>query len=672
MRQQYTDLLRKLTAEYLDSLDSFISSFALIAQPLSLTSLTALPDHPPPNTVVQGSMGIKASSKVGVYIRSLVLGFDQCSFSTAGKLYTACKTYVNNHFQEGGKASLPPSTPSMPPSISTPLLFHRPLGQISSTIQESCLNIATELGTDATLFPTLSSKLQSLQQHHPSHPLPHFMSYLNHLHHNSYPLALDSLHRYFDYTHSQTCHQPIQYSLTALAYLHNHFGHKALSLLATSESIRVAHQSNDPACVAYALAWLRASSDGGTGDDVEDGVGNEGIAELVARGHIRAAESNLSHLTTTSRLSMAVTNTKLCPHNPAVSLGLLDGITTNNISIPESLSLASKASLVESSIWESVGHNTLSSVYAKVSYNENEGGVTSDDRAIGVCKESGGLLRGFCDTADGSTTYHTALWHLHDNFYKKFPNPVSTLFPHSYAQTLHSYLLSKHQLSDASSLLLLLLSVSPLHRHGAGIEQHVAAMTAAIELLSKQGRYEQALSVNDKMCILCNRFKLRVQHANLLIQRAEVFSKSEGGEVRSIQPLMRCLAICDAAGLFTVHSIALLALAKINLRLNEHKRARVLVTHSLPRLLEHADVSRQGEAWMVLAKCKIASEEEDWFDETLYFVDNAEKAYTKCGSAEGRRDVAYVKALVYNQFGDFAKRDECAEQFAQLGVACSN
>jgi len=223
---QYDQVLTPLFESYLASLDSFITSFELIQLPLSYTNLTAVPS-PPPNTVVPGSEGIKPASQAGVYIRQIILGFNLCSFETVAKLYESCKAYVSAGDGADGANGAGVGA--------TPLLSHRPVSFLTSTIQSKCLSLATDLGKTSSSFDRTQAQLANLQEYHPSHPLPHFMSYLNHLHHNSFPQALDSLHRYFDYTHSQSTSHPIQYSLTALSYLHHHFGHQSLSLLATEE-----------------------------------------------------------------------------------------------------------------------------------------------------------------------------------------------------------------------------------------------------------------------------------------------------------------------------------------------------------------------------------------------------------------------------------------------------
>ena len=352
---------------------------------------------------------------------------------------------------------------------------------------------------------------------------------------------------------------------------------------------------------------------------------------------------------------------------------MLSDDNPGNYDVGEVRQLNAKSRLVESAIWESAGHNTLAKLHATAAHKHNSEDITADDRALAVCKEACALLNGFDETESRSSTYTQALWHLHDSFYKTHPNPVSTLFPHTYVEILMSSLISRGQLDDAASLLPLLLSVSPLHRHGAGLPQHVSSMMSAVKLLTRQGRLEQALDINDRMCGLCDRSKLRVQHANLLLQRAEVFMESEGGEVRAIQPLMRCLGVCEAAGMGTLHAVALLVLGGINLRLGEWRRAERLVSENMGKILEHADVEKQGDAWMVLAKCQLSrmGEGEEGapaavaLKECARFLRLGLETYERCDCVRGRTEATYLRSMV-ESLGEGGEQEECAEEFGRL------
>lgn len=197
LRAAYAGHLESLVAEYLESLDAFIGSFSAIATPLQLTGVTALPQPPGgtlAGTVARGSEGISPTSERGVRIRQVILGFEMSSFETVSRIYCACKAYT--------------ADPALPPP--TPLLSHLPPSHVAAKLTSSCLSLSATLGSSPSSFESLEAELSSLAPYHPSLPQAHFLSYLNHLSHNSFPEALASLHRYFDYTHSREQAHPIQ------------------------------------------------------------------------------------------------------------------------------------------------------------------------------------------------------------------------------------------------------------------------------------------------------------------------------------------------------------------------------------------------------------------------------------------------------------------------------
>merc|ERR1719198_1337447 len=75
--------------------------------------------------------------------------------------------------------------------------------------------------------------------------------------------------------------------------------------------------------------------------------------------------------------------------------------------------------------------------------------------------------------------------------------------------------------------------------------------------------------------------------------------------VSSLPPLLRCLSLCELHSMDAMHAIATSVLAQAHVRLGAPARARVLLEASLAKVLEHAPISLQGEAWLTLAKCDL-------------------------------------------------------------------
>ncbi|KAK5740112.1 APC5 protein [Elasticomyces elasticus] len=99
------------------------------------------------------------------------------------------------------------------------------------------------------------SSVQSLQ---------HFMAFFEHWRSGQYTMALESLHRYFDYSligkssssGSETMRVYYQYALLHLSVLHADFDCWEESVEAMDECIATARENQDTACLNFALSWL--------------------------------------------------------------------------------------------------------------------------------------------------------------------------------------------------------------------------------------------------------------------------------------------------------------------------------------------------------------------------------------------------------------------------------
>ncbi|KAL1815141.1 hypothetical protein ACET3Z_017715 [Daucus carota] len=112
------------------------------------------------------------------------------------------------------------------------------------------------------------SILKQLQRLAPELHRVHFLQYLNSLYHDDYPLALENLHRYFDYsagtegcelvTPSTGCNSLGRYenALLCLGMMHFHFGHPKQALEVLTEAVRVSQQNGDDTCLAYTISAI--------------------------------------------------------------------------------------------------------------------------------------------------------------------------------------------------------------------------------------------------------------------------------------------------------------------------------------------------------------------------------------------------------------------------------
>ncbi|XP_027063423.1 anaphase-promoting complex subunit 5 isoform X1 [Coffea arabica] len=137
-------------------------------------------------------------------------------------------------------------------------------------IQGNLLDQADAIERHGSSFSlnAFESILKQLQKLAPELHRVHFLRYLNSLHHDDYPVALENLHRYFDYSAgtegidfgppSSGCNSFGRYevALLCLGMMHFHFGHPKQALEVLTEAVRVSQQHSDDACLAYTLAAI--------------------------------------------------------------------------------------------------------------------------------------------------------------------------------------------------------------------------------------------------------------------------------------------------------------------------------------------------------------------------------------------------------------------------------
>ena len=307
---------------------------------------------------------IDKNSAQGVYIRKICLGFDQLPFEAITKLWTSFYQYV-----EEGFTFFQSLLTNQPASIVHPTkknifyksnqnanhhqLWKPSSKQVERLIYQKCVEFDQNVGKKNHSFEQVEGEIQCIMAQHPELPALHFLRFLNCLHHKEHVGAIDSLHRYFDYsmiherreamammtavassssnptlpssangsndiinTNNDARTSVVQYAAILLAALHYEFGNDFLSTKATEEAIRVAQQSGDTACVAYALAWLHHSSTNAPPSNFHysvdkpwlepsnDSVSRQQAEELLRRCSNLALEQDLNYLVSGAYLAL--------------------------------------------------------------------------------------------------------------------------------------------------------------------------------------------------------------------------------------------------------------------------------------------------------------------------------------------------------------------------------
>jgi Anaphase-promoting complex subunit 5 len=216
---------------------------------------------------------VDADSVNGLYLRQVCLGFDELSFESVTLLWqnfqqevASCIIHDDNITPRGNDSGINQNPPSWdwPPSTE----------QLYAMLRRDCVDFGgTNFTRRRSSFEDMELYIRGMIEKEPELPVAYFLRYLNCLRHGERVGALDALHQYFD--HAMVQHAPLlssrrggggmsspvssdilQFSAILLAMTHSTFGDSELALMATEEAVRVAQQSKDTACVAFALGWL--------------------------------------------------------------------------------------------------------------------------------------------------------------------------------------------------------------------------------------------------------------------------------------------------------------------------------------------------------------------------------------------------------------------------------
>jgi tetratricopeptide (TPR) repeat protein len=287
---------------------------------------------------------VDATSLHGLYLRRFCLGFDELSFESAILLWQALKERVSIIQQAGLDENIDVED-GAPTSIghgnSTVWPWPLSTDQMQSILLEDCIGFEMNQGRDNSedslsgtvndhrvkrnasqpppdrnraqhSFEQMEIYIRKMLKNDPELPAAHFLRYLNCLRHGERVGALDALHEYFDHSMvkrnvdssrsmidgiagARTSKDILQFSAILLAMTHSSFGDSNLALLATEEAVRVAQQSKDAACVAFALGWLYEHHGQGTAER----------RELLRRCASRASQGQLRPLVAGAQLTLA-------------------------------------------------------------------------------------------------------------------------------------------------------------------------------------------------------------------------------------------------------------------------------------------------------------------------------------------------------------------------------
>lgn len=608
----------------------------------------------------RSSARIDASSAGGLLLRSVSLGFEELSFESAAVLWRD---------------------------------FHRQVEAAESgddvvsewPLSADQLEEALERDIDGEETTT---QLQEILNEYPELPAAHFLNFLKAMREGEREGAMDALHQYLDYAMVRDPQaESLQFAAILAASMHDAFGDSAMAAAATEEAVRVAQQSQDAACVAFALGWLARHAGSSAGS-----------AELIRRCVQRATEGDLRALAAGANLTLARRATET--EAPEAAWRALTAASTDEAtpdaahsgldrpthmqhlrSGAEALAIVGRQRLVGAGVWQAFSNPAMSEVASCSVLECHADQLVSDDLATAAQNIARCALLGYSSESglsasdgDPECVYGVALKRL-ITLREEYKLPTQGVFLPEVALVLHEWAVRRGDLVHAQAL-------------GSAMESHLCPRMANYEdvvldvvaqkafRLSRQRRFDEARALLNETIVKCKANGRRTQQARLLLQLAMLQLESGAPrEFTSVLPsLLLGLTIAEESHMDGLHAAAMSILGQVHLRMGNTKRAMAVVRAALPSVLQHEHVWFQAEARLTMAKCHLEEESKmsdaqrvDSLRAARKELERSEQLFKRCQDCSRLQAVYYLQARVYDSMAETVLRDKSSERFLEMG-----
>ena len=716
-----------------DVVELLVETLSMAAE--SVDALVDLMESLQAAVLTEGLMD--AVSVHGVYLRQVCLGFDELPFESVTCLWHELCHQLDRLVQSPLNPSDPQSTsirtsttssssPSPPWPLSTP--------QVEELLQDTCRRM---LGLDpqqphqqheamddsSSSYEQTELHVRSMLERVPDVSAAYFVRFLNCLRHKD-RTALDALHQFFDHamiqkqttttgttttspttTTTASSKEILQYSAILLALVHDSFGDSNAALMATEEAVRVAQQSKDATCVAFALGKLFEHHKGQQGTTA-------GRRELLQRCLARASQEQIRPLVSGSSLGLSVDYLRDSTRDPATvwrhhmdalaepsadSIPHWDRPTYLSASPHETIHGMVRQTLVEAGIWNSLGAPSLSGLASLTLLNCHHGRSASspEDRIaalINVAEQTqyGSpasllLLPGQSHGGEDSSL-HERLREARSAHGVGGKSWDEAFLPAILLQA-HRQCMARRDLENAKALESILYSSLPPEDS----QNSPLALEMGIQQCRRLCRSNDHIKARELARNLLELPDLEGSHrARLLLAAAEIelaatTTTNSPHYVMALPPLLEALAMCEqeSSSMHDVHCVGLLLLSKVFLKDRNPRRALSILQATLPDLLSRASSTHQAEAYLTQAKCYLQWAEEDDDDDdgrtssmpknqryraALTSLHSSERLFQQrqVNDEYPLTEVYYLQARLWNLLG---RRDECeraSQRFLEL------
>lgn len=632
---------------------------------------------------------VDSASTNGIYIRSVCLGFDNLSFESTAKLWKDFYNEISNINVDGNDDD--------EDLVQQEWTFSS--DQIEDSVRRHCVTKSV-LSKNANNNNNIQQQLNHIIEYNPELPSTHFMRFLLCIDSGERVGAVDALHRYVDYVlinntntntsledqnnnnnngnngnidstntnnktnnnNNQRNEEILQFAAILKAALHSSFGDRTLALASTEEAVRIAQQSQDSACVAFALGWLAMNAKSSNSSN---------SLELIKRCIHRATEANLCSLSAGANLTLASIN-HLQNNESNGQGGSNDGTSSWNTwsdslsgdivqstdvessrwdrptninhmnSLDEALEIIGRQTIVAAGIWDSHGQMSQSSISSLLSLYSNGKSLSSQDIRVAIQNIARRALIGspsiLCykmsrernnlydqlqslDHESNSTTTTTNI----DDTICVYGDALRQMiglcngcnvtmngsFSIEIALVVHEWAVRRGDLCQAEAIMQILYSELNSRIPNYDLV-YIDIICQHALLRTRQGRYDEAKQMlTDQLNHVKrnNILKAKPQAVRLLLLLSLINLESSNNQQQcstnssTYGPLNECLAISKDNGMEGIYAIALSLFAQIYLQRGNYQRCIAIINAVLPTLLQQEHIWYQGEAYLTLGKC---------------------------------------------------------------------
>jgi len=680
---------------------------------------------------------VDGNSVYGVYVRKQCLGFNLLPFESVVRLWAALKEYVDQHLTSSHK----PHNSHVQHS-SQQQQWPLSEAQILVHLMNQC-RLMQQRG-EILSFKTIELFLQQILRIHPEFTAALFLRYLNCYFHDERLAALDHLHRYFDYamiverkerlangpssTASQSIRNIVQYAPILLGTLFHRFGHVSSARKAIEEALRIAQQTGDGACMAYAFAWLHATNSiYATGVQILNsdpslrqasrralqlplqslfvGTSLRQAYQLLQYGsqpimHIGNRDSpdrkipvdfSVVHSSQNSRVIPAlawdhlsaatVFESPLGGGDPSSSssssqqtltsaTAFLSDMPCHLLNIEHSINVYDTfigQQETSSSLWAALGHFPMSHIHTRLCLDSYDNLISTDQVSVAVLNSMARLRYGpGFPFSFSSFTDKMQQGKVYDS------DMISDAMAYYCRAFVYNewYAYQNDWFNAMACQRILHSSLPMLFKYG--IEYLIDALGSTALLHIHQNQYNQAKILLDKLCDYCERHSLHTRYAFYLLQKSIMYI-SIHDPMGALPSLLSCLSVCDSKLIDSMHSAALSILAQIFYETDNLAKCRSILKATLPRLVQYGMIWFVGESWLTMAKCCLAetmshpsNSQATEFRFAISHLSQAAQAFHAMDDIVRLREVYYLKSHVYHQLGNVVKRNTEAQKFHKL------